>query len=248
MKRIIVVLLALIMIGSVAVAEGAYVNIGDYNETVLALHKKLSDLGYYGLRPESPWSTKSSDALRLVQKVLGWNATGTVENKEQYEQILSLNLTGINLLINANSPQLGSSDYENGNWRAASGGSGLREVVEIKDAPDEGTVTGFHIKGSAEDTANTDVAIDNVPVKYGDTYVMSCYAKGTGRIGIQHGKGPYIKEEFDVCDEWKRYETEFVIGDSDGSTVMSPATNVYFGVPAGVESDVVICGMIMVKK
>ena len=122
------------------------------------------------------------------------------------------------------------------------------EVVEIKDAPDEGTVTGFHIKGSAEDTANTDVAIDNVPVKYGDTYVMSCYAKGTGRIGIQHGKGPYIKEEFDVCDEWKRYETEFVIGDSDGSTVMSPATNVYFGVPAGVESDVVICGMIMVKK
>ena len=85
MKKVLVVLLALMMcFDSVSMAEGneAYINIGDYNDEVVALHRKLADLGYYYIRPESPWSERSKDALRILQENLDWDITGTVDNKE----------------------------------------------------------------------------------------------------------------------------------------------------------------------
>lgn len=90
MKKAFLVFLALIMISSVAVAEGAYINIGDYNESVIALHQKLSDLGYFSLRPESPWSEKSASALKNVQYVLGLDETGIVADRTQYDSIMAL--------------------------------------------------------------------------------------------------------------------------------------------------------------
>ena len=100
MRKIIVVFLALIMIVSMAVAEdGAYINIGDYNETVRALHQKLGELGYYSLRPESPWSTASADALKILQFNTDMTVTGLVEDETQLNRILGIeNVIGKNLL------------------------------------------------------------------------------------------------------------------------------------------------------
>ena len=102
MRKIIVVLLVLVLMvtmsNGVAAEDGAYINIGDYNETVLALHQKLSDLGYYSLRPESPWSEKSVSALKQLQYDNGWNPTGVVEGKDQYEAILAITEKNKNLI------------------------------------------------------------------------------------------------------------------------------------------------------
>lgn len=94
MKRIIVVFLVLILVtGSMnALAEdgGSYINVGDYGSEVIALHQKLADLGYFSLRPESPWSAKSESALKAVQYVLGLDETGIVADKMQYDSIMGL--------------------------------------------------------------------------------------------------------------------------------------------------------------
>ena len=92
MKKAFLVFLALIMIGSAAVAEEseAYINIGDYGPEVVALHQKLANLGYFSLRPESPWSSKSADGLKAVRYVLGLDETGIVAGRTQYEAIMAL--------------------------------------------------------------------------------------------------------------------------------------------------------------
>ena len=105
MKRIIVVLMALIMIGSVTVAEdgGSYINIGDYGPEVVVLHQKLEELGYYYLRAESPWSTASVDALKILQENLDIPVTGVVESKDQLDEILAVeSIIGKNLLLGTN--------------------------------------------------------------------------------------------------------------------------------------------------
>lgn len=96
MKKILSVLFALVFMASVisvsvgAVAEGAYVNIGDYGSEVVALHQKLTDLGYFSLRPESPWSAMSEAAVRAVQYVTDMPETGVVENREVYDMLMNL--------------------------------------------------------------------------------------------------------------------------------------------------------------
>ena len=118
MKRIIVVLfLALIMIGSVAVAEDgqAYINIGDYNETVKTLHQKLADLGYYYLRAESPWSEASVSAVMQLQDDRGLEPTGVVENQSAIEEIMSLDhVIRENLLLGTNQGITNYSISKNG--------------------------------------------------------------------------------------------------------------------------------------
>ena len=108
MKRLFVVLLALVFTMSTVVVtalaeETAYTKIGYYSNEVLLLHRKLAELGYYSLRPESPWSAKSADALKILQENMGWEITGTVADKEMYDAILSLeNVVGKNLLLGTN--------------------------------------------------------------------------------------------------------------------------------------------------
>lgn len=104
MKKVIVLVFALAMVlgllDSVHAENTAYFKLGDYNNDVIMLHRKLADLGYYYLRPESPWSEKSEDAVKILQENLGWNVTGVVEDKEQLNVILSLNrVIGKNLLL-----------------------------------------------------------------------------------------------------------------------------------------------------
>lgn len=110
MKKAFLVFLALIMIGSVAVAEDggedskAYISIGDYNEAVVDLHRKLSDLGYYGLRPESPWGPASENAVKILQENLDLPITGIVESKDQLDQLMNADhVIGKNLAIGTSS-------------------------------------------------------------------------------------------------------------------------------------------------
>ncbi|MBQ6440314.1 MAG: hypothetical protein IJJ06_09370 [Mogibacterium sp.] len=145
-----------------------------------------------------------------------------------------------NILCFSDRPMLGESDYSNGIWRIASGGTGTREISDVKGS---GFSKGFHITGETSMSGMIEVAVDEVPLEYGMTYVLSCYAKGYGKLHIEEGKTAWEGVSHDVTNKWKQYSLSFTVGEKDGATVGDSDVSVYFGVNGGVESDVLICGM-----
>lgn len=106
MKRIVCLLVLFVLVlsvSSVSTVAGAaelipgsgydptaYIRIGDYGDEVVALHEKLGELGYYSLRPESPWSVWSVKALKVLQENLSLDTTGIVADKEAYDAIMNI--------------------------------------------------------------------------------------------------------------------------------------------------------------
>lgn len=145
-----------------------------------------------------------------------------------------------NILCYSERPLLGESDYVNGVWRVSSSGTGIRELSDVKGS---GFSKGFHITGEKESAGATEVAIDEVPLEYGKTYVLSCYAKGSGLLRIEEGKTEWDKAVYDVTKQWKQYRYVFTVGEKDGATSGDPYVSIYFGSNGGVDSDILICGM-----
>ena len=113
LKKLISLLIVAVMISTMMISaaaaesipgsgydENAYIKIGDYNDEVIALHTKLGELGYYYLRPESPWSIWSVKALKILEENLGIEPVdGIVSDKAEYDQLMSVeNVIGKNLL------------------------------------------------------------------------------------------------------------------------------------------------------
>ena len=152
-----------------------------------------------------------------------------------------------NLLHSSANPMLGDSDYQKGSWRSASNGTGIREIVILSSVPVKGIEKGFHLTSSPDGKGGTEIGMDDVPVEFGVTYVFSCYAQGTGKLYLAQGKSPYQHDTFSISGTWKQYSFIFTVGNDDGSTSESPATNLYYGVSADSGSDVQICGMKLEK-
>lgn len=103
MKKFLVLVLLLIGLTTVAMAEEPLIKIGDYNEDVIKLHQKLSDLGYYDLRPESPWSSASEEAVWMLQFNTDKETTGIIVSQEELDEIFGLEkVIGKNLLADSN--------------------------------------------------------------------------------------------------------------------------------------------------
>lgn len=137
---------------------------------------------------------------------------------------------------------LGSQSYkspwENGGWRAASGGTGTRGSIAITDAPEANIKLGWELTQSA---GALDICQDDIPIASGQTYTASCYARGTGRLRINCGKSPYRAKyfDFDNVSEWIKCTNTFVA--SEATTGSASELNAYFGnVSAGTLQ---ICGM-----
>lgn len=107
MKKVVSLILALLLLAAVSVAvadEGALIQIGDYNNSVIALHEKLNELGLLTLRPESPWSAVSAEAIKKLQEYIGLEATGYVQDKDEFEKIMKVEkIVGKNLAAETSS-------------------------------------------------------------------------------------------------------------------------------------------------
>lgn len=117
-----------------------------------------------------------------------------------------------------------------GHWRLASAAEdvGTRSFIEITDAPNGKIKLGWEIINSG--TGVLDVAQNGIPVTVGQTYTMSCYARGTGLLKLQYGLGTYHSNTFLLENEtsWKKYSYTFTVGAvEDGSS--NGTTNIYFG-------------------
>lgn len=133
--------------------------------------------------------------------------------------------------------------WENGTWRSASNGTGTRTSIEVADMPNVNIKLGWRL---TESNGNVDIAQDNVPVINGETYTMSCYARGTGLLRLQYGKSPYVSRGYQLSNTfcWKKYILTFTVGStSDGST--AGYTNIYFG--NGGAGTIEICGLKLEK-
>ena len=101
-------LLLVLVMGIVSVVgvaeEKPFIGSGDYNDEVMRLHQKLTDLGYYHLRVESPFGPNSISALNTLQDNMGWEITDAISSRDQLEQIIAVeNVTGKNLAGNSSS-------------------------------------------------------------------------------------------------------------------------------------------------
>lgn len=259
-KTLVLVLAMLLFIGTVtffegvapgaAVAEASQVlERGSQGADVKSLQEKLNALGFSTGYVDGIFGPRTEKALKEFQAGYGLAQTGVVNSLAELNAILKIGTSeGANILHNTDNPQLGGSDYENGVWREASGGSGLREIVTIEDTPVEGVNNGIHIVGKADDSAYTEVGIDNVPVKFGAVYMFSVYAKGSGNIVLEYGKCPWQIQRFDLADTWQKYTLLLTIGNEDGITEEAPATSIFVGVPKGVDSEVFICDISLIEQ
>jgi len=226
-------------------AETGTVNEAQY-EALLALTKDET------ATPE-PTATQAATAdptgipavIEVVDETAKEEDKPEEQTEEQAEETVEESPVA-NILKKTDTPQLGEKcDFEEGIWRSGSQGTATREIVDIEDAPLEGILQGFHITDDGTSEKNSSVAMDGAPTEYQHVYVLSCYAKGSGKLYLQVGKTPYASCQFDLTDEWQQYSFAFVANDEIGSTEEHPETCVFFGIVKAEAGDATICGMML---
>lgn len=170
-------LLSVIGLPGMAVAENnvQYIKNNDYGDEVIKLHQKLRELGYFGMRAESPWSWKSSDALMILQENLDLPVTGIVESKEQLDEILridSANVVGKNLVKNG--------DFvDDKQYWAPWGSPPVCEIVTIDNKHWMHLVSsGTKYEGLAQSVRERDGDAGTAELKAGRQYTVSFTAYG----------------------------------------------------------------------
>lgn len=257
MKKICALLLALVLLSTVAFAEEfSPLQRGSRGEEVVKMQEQLKVLGFLMGSADGIFGPNTENAVKAFQEKNGLEANGVLDQDglarlysnnvnaaiEGYEYRNILYFTADPVYAGAGNP----SNYAEGIWREASGGTGTREVVDV-DSPVSGVSKGFHVTGRADCTACTNLAVDNVPLSFGESYTLSCFAKGSGRVHLEHGRTSWISRNYTVSENWQQYSYTFTVGINDGSTAETPSVSVYFGVDAGVDSDITICCMKLEK-
>lgn len=223
---------------------------------VTQVQTQLNRLGYDVRTIDGGFGAATEQAVREFQRLNGLEETGVVTQSmiellasdeavgvgETYVHMNLLRNSGYPLLSEERYPVESNDNYLRGVWRKTVWGTGESEVILVQDAPVSGIVNGIHIVARADSENATDVAIDNIPVKYGEVYILSCYAKGSGSFHILHGKDPWYGRQFELTEEWQQYSCPFQIGFGDGSTKDNPTTRIFFGIPGRSESDIYLCG------
>ena len=173
------------------------------------------------------------------------NTANTNAIKGQLQQTSSANiLNGTNKLESLQSV----SEWAQGTWSGL-GESGIRTVEDVSDAPNPNIKKGVYIKKTAasQDTLITYIVQKNVPMLKGQVYVISCYAKGDGKLAISvedSTRGGAVIGSITrhaVTADWKRYlfTVQFE------SNLFTEKVNVCFGNCGAQNSIIHICGMMM---
>ena len=185
-------------------------------------------------------NTANSNAKIAVEKSSSTEATVsniTSQVNEVHTKVNNIKIGGTNLLRGTNTVnQLGNGKWSESSWRSASGGTGTRQSINVTNPPNNNIKLGWHI---ASTSSQVTICQDNVPTSSGEEYILSCYAKGTGKIYLQYGNATvgYQNTQLDVTSDWKEYSYIFT---SKGTA------NAYFGVNAN-NHDIQICGMKLEK-
>ena len=116
-----------------------------------------------------------------------------------------------------------------GTWRYASTGktdNDPRTVISVSNPPVSGISKGFQIVGNG---SKLDISQDAIPVTVGNTYTISVWAKGTGKLNLQCGNSTYASTSYTLSNvtTWTKYTYTFVAGTNGSAN--NNQTNIYFG-------------------
>ena len=259
MKRVLGLMLVLALLFTVAFAESEEftpLRNGSRGEEVVKAQEQLKILGFLWGKADGFFGSYTENAVKAFQAKNGLEETGVLDQSDlaklyssnakaesdEYEYRNLLYYTADPVYAGAGNP----SNYAEGIWREASGCTGTREVVDVA-SPILGITKGFHITGTVDSHNSTDVAVDHCPLVFGESYTLSCFAKGSGQVHLQNGKTSWLGRFFTVSEDWKQYSYTFTVGNSDGATAEDSLSSIYFGAAAGVDSDITICGMKLEK-
>lgn len=153
------------------------------------------------------------------------------KNRQEINSELNL-LSGVEEVQTLTSP----ATWANRSWRQASSGTGTRERITIENPPNIQFQKGWHI---ASTNSQVTIAQDNVPTTKNEFYMLSCYAKGTGKVYLQYGSSTvgFQNTQLEVNNEWEKYDFIFKSNGTAGA---------YIGVNA-TGYDIEICGLRLEK-
>ena len=218
----------------------AYIRIGDYGDEVIALHEKLGQLGYYSLRPESPWSIFSIKALRILQENLDLPTTGIIETRDQLDELLAVeDVIGKNLLLGTNQ---GVKNYSISQ-------KGFETELETAD---DGIGVKIRIISKAEDAAylilffNDNQSKGKLVGPVGDEYTLSFEARSNvagATASLSHRQTNWQGNQIDFggvriaeADVWQRFK---LTGKLTGEYEMSQGLYIALtGNTAGIEIEI----------
>ena len=203
-KKVLILLIFLMMLCIFSLAEeDVMISRGDYGEEVIILHQKLIDLGYFNLRAESPFGSRSEEALKAFQTDIGRDVNGLIRDREEYDEILSIeNVVRKNLL----------KDYDH----MFSTNSYLLEDYEL----DGEAVLHMGYSEGENDYINLIKWSNLLEPEADQDYTLSFMAKGTGSVysffyptAVSNGysnKGSQTKSsdgniEMILTDDWTLY-------------------------------------------
>ena len=175
-------------------------------------------------------------------------AQSSIENLE----IGGTNLiTGTDLFAGPAGTSASGGQWGDGTWRKT--GSGRETTVArsaISDPPNGNLARQWDLTcGTSAGTSYTGgivIAQNAVPITAGQTYTMSCWAKGTGTLIMAYGlssRGPADNSGKIAIDDaaWTRYSVTFD-ANTAAAYVENGKTNIFFGAN-GTGSEIHICGM-----
>ena len=85
------IVIVFLILCTIACAEDKpFISKGDYGDEVILLHRKMSEIGIFTLRAESPFGPMSVEALKTIQDYLGVEASGGIRTREEFDTILSI--------------------------------------------------------------------------------------------------------------------------------------------------------------
>ena len=158
-----------------------------------------------------------------------------------------MQIGGTNILRGTNSVNKFSSypaDWNKSKWRTASGNAVIRTSIEVNDSPNAHIKLGW--KFSSTTNSRGDICQDKIPVKYGQQYTLSCYARcksGTPNLMMQSYKSSTncvtISQPVNTSEHgnWTKFSMTFTHDFVDYPN----ETNIYFGMQ-GI-GEIEICGM-----
>lgn len=177
--------------------------------------------------------------------------TTDVMNSAISDAVDNIEIGGKNMLTGTNSvvELTTTGKWVDHTWRKSGSGTGTITSITVSDVPDKSIKVGwqFDVTSVTGTQYSRSVCIgqNTVKVVAGETYTMSCYAKGDGLLYMFYGISGYAPSDgsgkIAVTSSWKKYSVTFVAASST-TCVNENGTNVFFGF-SGTDITGYICGM-----
>ena len=208
---------------STAAEESVFVPLqkGVWSESNRVLQEKLRELGFAAGAADGIFGAKTENALKALQKAVGWEETGIVESQEKLDEILKLVAgDGVNLVRDGRfaDPSLFWNPW---------GEPALREIVEEDGKTWMHLVSSDKWQGYQQNKVKRGVDPSTVELTAGERYTLSFLAYGSeDSIGKQFTCGIHNNNLTDGAIQEQYWSPRFELTESPQTYIFTFLCNV----------------------